>query len=134
MMILAYVSLFVASIGIGGIYTAAIGMSAPRFIGSLIGTVPWAMVFMLTFAKAPAPIEPRRRRQLVAFALAWYVASVAGAEVLVLLGLAPVNPKAPHAILAFRVLMHAGWASFFPLVRWYRASGPGSAFGDGNGA
>ena len=121
---LGWGSLFFGILGQGVVYSPLLGKGFPLVMATLLLLVPWFIVFFLNFTNRP-PLSPQATFHWWLFASCWYAAFTITAEVLYFCGYLPVKTRYHtsedyYIPLAFHVLMHAGWLSFIPLMRYVR--------------
>jgi hypothetical protein len=117
MQLIAILTLFIGTLGQSGFCSPVIKPHVPVWIAAIIITFPVLIVLTLTYFKRSL-VSPRTFRLCLLLAMCWYALITIAAEVLNFFGyMPPDSPK--YAGTLCRVLMHVGWISFIPLIRFY---------------
>ncbi|MGL4463003.1 MAG: hypothetical protein ACRC1K_12710 [Planctomycetia bacterium] len=110
-------ALLVGAMGLAGIFSPLTKPHVPVLLPAVVFTLPFLLVYTLTFFRRPL-VTGRPFRRLWLFAACWYGFFAIAVEVCCFLDLMP--PESPaYAFTLCRVLMHVGWLSFVPLIHTF---------------
>jgi hypothetical protein len=93
----------------------------PEGVVAGVLSVPWLMLFIITFLKIP-PFGRRQFRFCLLFIMCWYTAVTGIAEILYLFVHLPFDEHV--SVVAAQIMMYSGFFCYIPLIRAYIKARP----------